>query len=161
MPSSISSGPKGKSIRRGSASDIAGYAYRIAPDFIIPVSLVAADLTGANSGKFVFAVPTNVVGAKFLGVQEIHSVVGTNTFRVKKIVAGVAGAAGTASDGTNHVDLTPTISLAASVNVMQEADPVSTNGENVLKPGDKVALASATGTTGLAGGLVLLRFVWL
>ncbi len=154
MPSSIASGPKFRSIKGGGK-------YRISPDFIVVVDLAAADFGGANTGKYVFAVPTSVNGAIFLGIQHIHSTAGTNTYRVKKVTAATVAAAGTASNGTTHVDISGTVALTTTANTMVEAAAVTAAAANVLAAGDKVAVASAAGTASLAGGKAFLRFAWL
>jgi hypothetical protein len=154
VPSSIASGPKFRSIKGGGR-------YRVPPDFIVPVDLAAADFSGANSGKYVFVVPTSVNGAIFLGIQHIHATAGTNTYRVKKVTAATIAAAGTASNGTTHVDISATIALTTAANTQVEAAPVTASAANVLAAGDKVAVASAAGTATLAGGRAFLRFAWL
>jgi hypothetical protein len=154
VPSSIASGPKFRSIKGGGR-------YRISPDFIVPVDLAAADFSGANSGKYVFVVPTSVNGAIFLGIQHIHATAGTNTYRVKKVLAATTAAAGVASNGTTHVDISAAVALTATANTQVEAAAVTTAAVNVLAPGDKVAVASAAGTASLAGGIAFLRFAWL
>lgn len=152
MPSSTASGPKFRSIKGGGK-------YRVPPDFIVPIDLAAADFSGANSGKFVFTVPTGVNGATFLGIQHIHATAGTNNYRVKKVLAATVGAAG-AAVGAGHVDISNTVNLAATANTQVEATPITAGAANVLLPGDKVAVASAAGTASLAGGRAFLRFAW-
>lgn len=153
MPSSVASGPKFRSIRGGGK-------YRIAPDFLVTRAFVAADAGSANSGFHVFTIPALVRGAVFLGATVSWTTAGTNTIRVKKIVAGNTSAPGAAADA-NNVDLTAAQAVTGSANVPVDIVPITTNAVNVLNPGDRIAVASAAGVASLAGGLIVIRFAWL
>lgn len=132
-----------------------GQNYIPTAEVIVTAPLVAADFTGANSGKFVFIAPADMM---FLGIEEVHGSVGTNNFRVKKVLAAATSAAGAAADA-NNVDISGTVDLTAAVNVRREAAPVMPGAR--LAAGDKVAVASAAGTTGLAGAVAVLRFAFV
>lgn len=120
---------------------------------LIEVMLNAADFTGATSGRYVFISPGDMV---FLGATEVHSVVGTNSIRVKKVPAAATQAPGAAADA-NNIDLTAAIDVTLGINVARDVAPITTLAAHRLSAGDKVALASTAGTTGLVG-LIVLRF---
>lgn len=146
---SVSTGPKHRSVVNGSGR------FKLAPDFTKVVSLAAADLTGANSGKVVFIAPAACI---FLGLQHTHVTAGTNTYRVKKIKAGNTSVPGAAADA-NNVDISGTVDLTVAANTVVSAAAVAP--ANQLAAGDRVAVASSAGTASLAGGFAVLRFAWL
>ena len=130
------------------------------PDFVETHRFAAADLTGANSGFVVFTVPSQVRGAIFLGATYVWGTAGTNTARVKKIVAGNTSAPGAAADA-NNVDLTAATALTSAANTPVDVVPITTSAVNVLNAGDRLAIASAAGTASLAGAVVHIRLAWL
>jgi hypothetical protein len=160
MPSSISRrGAKAKTIKNQGGEFQRAAAYVIAPDVEISVQVAAADMTGANSGKYVFVAPRPM---HFLGGEFVYGVAGTNTFRIKKILAAATSAPGAAADA-NNVDMTAAFDLTQAANTVRQLNPVTTGTVPAyqLSEGDKVAIASAAGTASLAGGLLVLRFGYL
>jgi Ca2+-binding RTX toxin-like protein len=140
-----------------------GQAYRDVADFTVTVPFAAANLTGATSGFFVFVAPAK---CHFLGADVVWGTAGTNTFRIKKVLAAATSAAGAAADA-NNVDMTAALAATGTANVVQSMAPVTTAASSaatpahVLLPGDKVAIASAAGVATLAGGLIALRFAYV
>jgi hypothetical protein len=158
MPSSLSgSGSKARSIRNQGGDALRGANYSEVPDFTVEASFAAAQLTGANSGFFVWVAPAP---CHFLGADVLWATAGTNTFRVKKVLAAATSAAGAAADA-NNVDLTAATALTTAANTNVEVAPVTTDAAHVLELGDKVAIASAAGTATLAGALAVLRFAYI
>jgi hypothetical protein len=156
MPSSIGSFSKAKSVYT-LLDGMRGWKYSIVPDLIISVpTFAAAELTGANSGFFSFVAPANMI---FLGGHILWTTAGTNTLRVKKVLAAATTAAGLAADASN-VDISAAVDLTASANVARDITPVITSGANRIARGDKVAIASAAGTASLVGARAFLRFAF-
>lgn len=154
MPSSLNrSGPRQRAGRVFSNS-LRGQRYVPTPMIEITIPVAAANFSGANSGIWAWIAPFAV---EFLGAEAIWATAGTNTVRVKKVKSAATSAPGAAADA-NNVDISTTFDLTQAANVRREATPVITGGANILAQGDKVALASAAGTTGLAGGVVVLYF---
>lgn len=157
MPSGQSAGLKGRSFETEDAA-MRGMKFRIVPDFMVPTeTFAAAQLTGANSGFFVFVAPVPML---FMGAEILWTVAGTNTLRVKKVLAAATTAAGAAA-GASDIDISAAVDLTATANVAREVAPVTTSFANRLAEGDKVAIASALGTASLAGAKAILRFVVL
>lgn len=161
MASSLIEGYQGRSLYPGLTFQnvFRGQKFRLVPDFFVPISRVAAaDLTGANSGFWVFTVPKPCT---FIGAQAIWATAGAagNTARVKKVLSAATSAPGAAADA-NNVDISVAIALDAAINTRREYDPVVTSFVNKLAAGDKVAIASAAGTTLLAGAEFILQFAW-
>lgn len=156
MPSGGASGSKGRSVKATIAA-LRGIRFRIVPDQVVMTeTFAAAQLTGANSGFFVFVAPAKM---QFLGLDIIWTTAGTNTFRAKKVLAASTSAAGAAAD-TNNVDLTAATALTTAANTVVSVDPV--NGtDTILQQGDKIAIASAAGTASLAGAKAVLRLAFL
>jgi hypothetical protein len=149
MPSSIASGPKFRSVK-------GGRKFRVAPDFTVNVRFAAADLTGATSGFVIFTAPAE---CEVIDVTETHATAGTNTFRLKKIVAGATSAPGAAADADN-VDITAAVSLASTANTPVTTAAI-TDGSAKLEEGDRLAVASTAGTATLAGATMTVRLAWL
>lgn len=157
MPSSIAGrGSKARAIRIQNDA-LRGSNYAEVPDFLVVHRFAAADLSGANSGFFVFAAPA---ACHFLGADIIWGTAGTNTLRVKKVLAAATSAAGAAADA-NNVDLSAAVDLTQAANTLRGVAPVVTSGVHVLALGDKVAVASAAGTASLAGAVIVLRFAFI
>jgi hypothetical protein len=156
MASGAAAGQKGRSVKATIAA-LRGIRFRIVPDqVVVSETFAAAQLTGANSGFFVFVAPAKM---QFLGLDIIWTVAGTNTFRVKKVKAAATSAAGAAAD-TNNVDLTAATALTTAANTVVSVEPA--NGtDSILEAGDKVAIASAAGTASLAGAKAVLRLAFL
>ena len=158
MPSSLSrSGSKARSIRNQGGDALRGANYSEVPDFTVTHRFAAAELTGANSGFFAWVAPA---ACHFLGADVVWGVAGTNTFRVKKVLAAATSAPGAAADA-NNVDLSAATSLATAANTNVEVAPVTTSAAHSLAKGDKVAIASSAGTASLAGAVIVLRFAYL
>jgi hypothetical protein len=158
MPSSLNRGyPKANATRvQGTNQVPPGQKYSIVPDIIMPLRLAAGDAGSANTGFFVLVCPTAMV---FLGGDEIHTTLGTNSFRVKKVLAAATtGPAGAAAD-VNNVDISAVVAVTGANNTVQQITPVWP--ACLLAAGDKVAIASSAGIATLAGGSVTLRFAVL
>lgn len=140
------------------SASLRGQRYQPPGLVAVTVPIVAADFTGANSGKWVFIAP---MAMEFVGAEAIWATAGTNTIRVKKVKSSATSAPGAAADA-NNIDISGVFTLSGSANTRVEVAPVITATAgvpaNMLSQGDKVALASAAGTASLAGGLVTLYF---
>ena len=160
MPSSLIEGYQGRLLTAGLTPDaLRGQKFRIVPDFFVHVPrIAAADLTGANSGFWVFTVPRPAI---FIGLQAIWATAGAagNLARVKKVLAAATSAPGAAANA-NNIDISENIALDASINVRRDYVPVTAGYVNKLAAGDKVAIASAAGVTVLAGADFILQFAW-
>lgn len=158
MPSSLATGERARLLTANAVDALKGQKFRLVPDFFLHAPrFAAADLTGANSGFWIFAVPKDCV---FIGAQIIWATAGTNTLRVKKVLAAATSAPGAAADASN-VDISAAVDLTATANVRRDVAPVTTSYVNKLAAGDKVAIASSGGTASLAGALIILQFAWV
>lgn len=160
MPSSIASGAsRNRSVKGGST------VGKIVPDFIVSKDIAAANFGGANSGVYVWSVPQGTRAA-FLGGTLVYSVAGNNPLRIQVIRAASTAAAGAAA-ATNIEDLTAAIATSGTANTVvnfnvNKTDPISGKASFIaLEAGDKVAVAASLANTGLAGGVLNLRFVWI
>lgn len=158
MPSSLFDGPRQRSLSAGDLNDaFRGQKFRMVPDFFVSVpNFAAAALTGATSGFWVFVAEKPMT---FLGGNILWEVAGTNTARVKKVLAATAGAPGAAADA-NHVDISAAIDLTGTADTVFPITPVVSSYVCHLETGDKVAIASAAGTASLVGATAILQFVW-
>lgn len=159
MPSSLASGPRARSIKGGTK------VGRMVPDFFVTKDISDADFAGANSGVLVFTVPSDMRAA-FLGGTLTFSTAGDNPIRIQVIRAASAAAPGAAA-ATNIEDLTAAIATDGDANVpvnfnVNETAPISGLPSFVaLEEGDRVAVAASLANTGLDGGVLTLRFVWM
>lgn len=158
MPSSLIKGISARSLT--SPDVLRGVRYPLRPDFFVAVPNVpAANLSGANSGFWVF---TAIKPCVFLGAQAIWATAGAagNTARVKKVLSAATSAPGAAAD-TNNIDISAAIALDATSNVRRDYAAVTTSNAHLLAAGDKVAIASAGGVTLLVGATFVLQFAWM
>jgi hypothetical protein len=135
-----------------------GKFARGVPDFFINSgTFAAAQLTGANSGFFVFIAPAPLV---FIDGDIIWGTAGTNTLRVKKVAAATVGAPG-AAVAAGHVDISAAVDLTTAALTSVPIVAVTAGAVNRLEEGDKIAIASSAGTASLANALAILRFVFV
>jgi hypothetical protein len=135
-----------------------GKIGRIIPDqFVTTGIFAAAQLTGANSGFFVFIAPAPML---FVDGDIIWGTAGTNTLRVKKVAAATVGAPG-AAVAAGHVDISANVDLTTAALTSVPIVAVTAGSVNRLAEGDKVAIASSAGTASLAGAFAVLRFVYV
>jgi hypothetical protein len=152
MPSAGNVGNKLRPIKTW-ISGLRDFRFRSVPEIAIDSgTFAAAQLTGANSGFFVFTAP-----AKFavLGGSIIWATAGTNTLRLKKVVTAATSAAGAAADASN-VDISSAVDLTLAANTARDLTITSTGMVHVLEAGDKLAIASSAGTASLAGARVTI-----
>lgn len=151
--------PKLRLLDAGNTVDaFRGKIGRSVPDrFVNSGIFAAAQLTGANSGFFVFIAPAPCL---FVDGDIIWTTAGTNTLRVKKVAAATVGAPG-AAVAAGHVDISSAVDLTTAALTSVPIVAVTASAANRLEEGDKVAIASAAGTASLAGALAVLRFVFV
>jgi hypothetical protein len=132
----------------------------MAPDFTINVGYVAADASGANTGRYIFIAPAPCT---VLEVTETHATAAAaaDSIRLKKVLAGVAEAAGAATDDEDHIDLTEETLVDTTADTPQDIPLVDDPSAANLATGDRLAIASAAGIATLAGGLITIRMAWL
>lgn len=160
MPSSLASGAaRNRSVKNGTK------VGKMVPDFIVNKDISAANFGGANSGVHVFTVPAGTRLA-FLGGTLVYSTAGNNPIRIQVIRAASTAAPGSAA-ATNIEDMTGAIATSGAANTVvnfnvNKTAPISgLPTYYALEPGDKVSVAATLANTGLAGGVLSLRFVWI
>ena len=160
MPSSLASGAnRNRAVKGGSVIG------KIVPDFIVNKDIAAGNFPGANTGVHVWTVPSGTRAA-FLGGTLLYSTAGNNPIRIQVIRAASTAAPGAAA-ATNIEDMTAAIATSGAVNTtvnfnVNKTDPISGKpSQYILEAGDKVAVAASLQNTGLAGGVLSLRFVWI
>lgn len=160
MPSSLASGAsRNRSIKGGSKIG------KLVPDFIVSKDIAETSFPGANTGVHIFTVPAGTRCA-FLGGTLTFSTAGNNPIRIQVIRAASTAAPGAAA-ATNIEDITAAIATSGAANTavnfnVNKTAPISGLPSYVaLEAGDRVAVAASSQNTGLAGGVLNLRFVWI